>query len=353
MKRRPGPPMTEAAQAAIFTPPRAAARRGPVRPVDSARRPDGLYRDRPERALQRPRRIQPRAGAADPAPARLDRRSLRPADGGQPQRSSASISSPTSSKIRSGRSRRSPGSSASTPRPWRASAPSCRAPPGFQPVPVAEDISATSNSPRSRCGCPNCPASRPCAPSPAIIPEGAAVGHLLGYVGTPSREDYERQGRDPLLLTPGFKIGKEGPGEGQGSGPARHAGPRPGSRSRRAAGWCASSRTLPDIGGRVLHTTIDAGLQSFAARRLGEQSGSCVLLDCHSGDILCMASMPAYDPNTFSDGISRSEWEMMARGRAPSADQQDAERALSARLDLQAGGGDGGAGGRRSTPTRR
>ena len=39
----------------------------------------------------------------------------------------------------------------------------------------------------------------------------------------------------------------------------------------------------------------------------------------------------------------------MRAGRAPSADQQDAERALSARLDLQAGGGDGAdGGGRRS-----
>ena len=70
-------------------------------------------------------------------------------------------------------------------------------------------------------------------------------------------------------------------------------------------------RTLPDVAGPPLRTTIDAGLQSFAARRLGEELGSCVVVDCQSGDILCMASMPAYDPNNFSDGISTSEWEMM------------------------------------------
>jgi penicillin-binding protein 2 len=70
-------------------------------------------------------------------------------------------------------------------------------------------------------------------------------------------------------------------------------------------------RTLPDVGGSPLRTTIDAELQSFAARRLGEESGSCVILDCNNGDILAMASMPAYDPNSFSDGISHSEWAMM------------------------------------------
>ena len=44
---------------------------------------------------------------------------------------------------------------------------------------------------------------------------------------------------------------------------------------------------------------------------------------------------------------------MLARGRAPSADQQDAERALSARLDLQADGRDGAARGRHRSRTRR
>ena len=60
----------------------------------------------------------------------------------------------------------------------------------------------------------------------------------------------------------------------------------------------AAHRARP-AGGRNCSVTIDAGLQSFAARRLGEESGSCVVLDCLTGDILCMASMPAYDPNSF------------------------------------------------------
>ena len=68
----------------------------------------------------------------------------------------------------------------------------------------------------------------------------------------------------------------------------------------------------PDRSGQTVQLSIDAGLQDFAARRLGEESGACTILDCLTGDILCMASMPAYDPNSFSDGIGQTEWRMLS-----------------------------------------
>ena len=70
--------------------------------------------------------------------------------------------------------------------------------------------------------------------------------------------------------------------------------------------------TLPDRSGGSLPLTIDAGLQTYAARRMGNESGSVIVMDCWTGDILCMASMPAYDPNSFSDGISTNEWKMLS-----------------------------------------
>jgi penicillin-binding protein 2 len=36
------------------------------------------------------------------------------------------------------------------------------------------------------------------------------------------------------------------------------------------------------------------------------------VIDCRTGEMLCMVSMPAYDPNSFSDGISHLEWEMLS-----------------------------------------
>jgi penicillin-binding protein 2 len=71
--------------------------------------------------------------------------------------------------------------------------------------------------------------------------------------------------------------------------------------------------TLQDVSGSPLPLTVDAGLQTFAARRLGDESGSVVVLDCLTGDILCLASMPAYDPNNFTDGISQNEWKMLSQ----------------------------------------
>src|SRR3546814_11528633 len=65
--------------------------------------------------------------------------------------------------------------------------------------------------------------------------------------------------------------------------------------------------TLPATAGDTVRLTVDGGLQSYAARRLGDHSGSVVIMDCTNGDILAMTSMPAYDPNAFSGGIRRSE----------------------------------------------
>jgi penicillin-binding protein 2 len=142
-------------------------------------------------------------------------------------------------------------------------------------------------------------------------PEGAAVGHLVGYVGTPNREEYLAADKDPLMITPGFKIGKEGLEETMES---RLRG-KPGAARVEVTARGRLVReleTVADTAGQPLQTTIDAGLQSYAGRRLGDESGACVVIDCRSGDILCLASMPAYDPNSFTDGISSLEWSFLA-----------------------------------------
>jgi penicillin-binding protein 2 len=35
-------------------------------------------------------------------------------------------------------------------------------------------------------------------------------------------------------------------------------------------------------------------------------------MDCLTGDVLAMVSMPSFDPNSFADGIGRIEWKMLA-----------------------------------------
>jgi len=185
-----------------------------------------------------------------------------------------------------------------------------RAAAGFQPVPVAEHLSfedfATVNV-----RLPDLPGVSPLRAFARYYPEGAAVGHLVGYVGTPNREDYEAESRNPLLITPGFKVGKEGLEKVM----EQRLRGRPGAARVEVTArgrLVRELRTLSDVSGAPLRTTIDAGLQSYAARRLGDESGAVVVLDCRDGDILALASMPAYDPNSFADGISHNEWRMFA-----------------------------------------
>ncbi|NJC33226.1 penicillin-binding protein 2 [Sphingomonas jejuensis] len=141
-------------------------------------------------------------------------------------------------------------------------------------------------------------------------PDGAAVGHLIGYVGPASAKQYEET-RDPLYITPGFKIGKDGIEKVLED---RLRG-RPGAKRVEVTARGRPVRELtdrPDVAGQQLKLTIDAGLQLYAARRLGNTSGSVVVIDTLSGDILAMVSMPSYDPNSFSDGISHDEWDMLS-----------------------------------------
>jgi penicillin-binding protein 2 len=181
---------------------------------------------------------------------------------------------------------------------------------GFQPVPVAEHLNAQQYN-MIKVREPDLPGVSVLEGFARYYPEGSAVGHLLGYVGTPNRREYDAENRNPLLITPGYKVGKEGLEKVM----EQRLRGRPGQARVEvtASGQLVRQlQTLPDAAGAPLQTTLDAGLQSYAARRLGEESGSCVVMDCNTGDILCMASMPAYDPNAFSDGISHAEWDMLS-----------------------------------------
>jgi penicillin-binding protein 2 len=143
-----------------------------------------------------------------------------------------------------------------------------------------------------------------------FYPTASSVGHLIGYVGPANAEEYDEEERNPLLITPGYKIGKDGL-ERQFEQDLRGV---PGARRVEVT---ASGRivrdleTREDIQGDPINLTIDGPLQDYAARRIGLESGSVVVMDCQTGDILCMASMPSFDPNSFSDGIGRVEYSML------------------------------------------
>ena len=118
-----------------------------------------------------------------------------------------------------------------------------------------------------------------------------------------------------------------------------HAGPaRPGDSRRRAA-------AAPRGPGRDLRTSIDLRLQYLAYRELkaavadsGARSGSVVVLDPRTGEVLAMVNQPSYNPN---DRVAVSARELPQPRR---------HRHLRARLELQAVRHGGGARERRLQP---
>ncbi|MFN3509883.1 MAG: penicillin-binding protein 2 [Tsuneonella troitsensis] len=181
---------------------------------------------------------------------------------------------------------------------------------GFQPIEVASGLNYDQFAAVS-VRLPDLPGVVPQRGFSRFYPTGPSVGHLIGFVGPANAEEYEKD-RNPILITPGYKIGKDGV-EKQFEQRLRGI---PGARRVEVT---ASGRmvrdlaTREDVQGKPLQLTIDGPLQDYAARRIGTESGSVVVMDCRTGDLLCMASMPSFDPNSFSDGIGRVEYSMLSQ----------------------------------------
>jgi penicillin-binding protein 2 len=180
---------------------------------------------------------------------------------------------------------------------------------GFQPVQVAENLDWSRFASVS-VRLPELPGVAPTSGFARHYPAGAAVAHLTGYVGAATAEQF-RETREQLLVTPGFKLGKDGLEKTL----EKDLRGQSGAKRVEVTARGRLVRELPtrrDVPGRTQRLTIDAGLQEYVARRLGTNSGSAVVMDCLTGEMLAMVSMPAYDPNSFSDGISHLEWKMLS-----------------------------------------
>ena len=176
---------------------------------------------------------------------------------------------------------------------------------GFQPVQIASGLDWERYAAVS-VRLPDLPGVSPRQGFSRRYPAGAAVGHLIGYVGTANAEEYQKS-KDPLLITPGFKIGKDGL---EAAFEDRLKG-KPGAKRVEvtATGKIVQELTTrSDVPGKPIQLALDIDLHHYAARRLGQESGSVVVIDCQTGGILTMASMPSFDPNSFSDGIGVSEY---------------------------------------------
>ena len=132
--------------------------------------------------------------------------------------------------------------------------------------------------------------------------------HVVGYVGPVSERDLQRsEDSDPLLRIPRFQIGKVGV-------EAKYETTLRGRAGAKRVEVNALGRVMRELdrregtAGANLQLTVDAKLQAYTTARLGTESASVVVMDCTTGDILSIASVPGYDPNKFVRGISYKDY---------------------------------------------
>ncbi|MBL0897823.1 MAG: penicillin-binding protein 2 [Reyranella sp.] len=138
-------------------------------------------------------------------------------------------------------------------------------------------------------------------------PEGDLMSHIVGYTGRVADEDLA--GRDdPVLQLATMRFGKKGVERSLEDDLRGRAGAVQVEVNAVGRVVRELDRTEGQPGSNAL-LTIDLDLQRFAAEKMAaHQSGSVVVMDVITGDILAMVSTPGFDPSTFARGITQSEW---------------------------------------------
>ncbi len=136
-------------------------------------------------------------------------------------------------------------------------------------------------------------------------PLGSVASHLLGYVGRIDKKDLKRI--DNLEYRGSTHIGKSGVEKFYESRLHGKAGYELTEVDAHGKPQLKLDDKAP-VAGEDLYLTIDLELQVRAEELLQEHNGAVVAIDPRNGDILAMASVPAYDPNLFVNGISYANY---------------------------------------------
>jgi penicillin-binding protein 2 len=182
------------------------------------------------------------------------------------------------------------------------------------PVSVMEDLTWEQFS-RVNVRAPELPGVTADMGEVRVYPYAGTYAHVIGYVAKVTAADVQRAGPnpEPILMHPGFRIGKQGiersldhdlrgrPGadkvEVDSNGRVVREDP---------------SGNIPSTPGKQVRLTLDSDIQNRALEVFGEESGAAVMIDCRTGDILCMVSAPSFDANMFVRGPTGPEYHALA-----------------------------------------
>jgi len=147
--------------------------------------------------------------------------------------------------------------------------------------------------------------------------EGPLLAHILGYMGripTEHAEEYRAQGYDPNLDRVGL-AGVEYTFEKELRG----------TKGQKYIEVDAAGREVRTVGvarkaspGHNLILTIDLDLQRAVEKALregmekvGSTSGSAIVMNPQTGEVLALVTLPSYDDNLFARGISAEDYKRL------------------------------------------
>jgi penicillin-binding protein 2 len=142
--------------------------------------------------------------------------------------------------------------------------------------------------------------------------EPLTFGHVIGYVGPLNEGELKRL--KPIGYQPDEVIGKVGVEAGLESvlrGNDGWAEVEVDARGR----IVRTLATKAPVAGRSVYLSIDSALQRATARDLAaglrrdhKTGGASVVIDPRTGELLALVSLPGYDTNLFTHGISQGDY---------------------------------------------
>ncbi|MFC7291846.1 penicillin-binding protein 2 [Hirschia litorea] len=211
----------------------------------------------------------------------------------------------------------------------------------FVPIPVADDLSWQDFS-RINVHAPEFKGVYAEVGELRSYPMGTAFSHTIGYVARPNREELSglieqeiarlQLGPDDvagrrritsrmqrIYRHPDMRLGRQGIEQDS----EIYLRGTPGfqriavNASGRIVDRLPSDDVAPKDGGDIV-LSFDAEIQKYAISRFGEESGSAVVMDIESGELLAMVSTPAFNPNDFVSGISQAKYnDLLGNKKSP------------------------------------
>jgi penicillin-binding protein 2 len=179
-----------------------------------------------------------------------------------------------------------------------------RAAPGYQPIPIKQDITADEQA-FIEAHRNELPELETIDEERRLYPRDGFAAHLIGYVGEVSEDDLNNPRY--AAYEPGDMVGKAGVEETYDELLRGEDGSRDVivDSHGREVGYLRTQHATP---GQDLRLTIDNDLQHAAELALGNRNGAIVAMDPRNGEILALVSHPSYDPNAFAVRINRTDW---------------------------------------------